>query len=128
MYDLDREEIARFARENPAIRDHLNLQERKDKLDAVSDPVRSLKPSDRSSGAHSGHEVPAGLDKSPERHSINAQKATWSVQWFFQGILVGSLSSPESLLIFLTLNFPPISLTPLRMPPFCRNDFLDPHC
>ena len=35
MYDLDREEIARFARENPAIRDHLNLQERKDKLDTV---------------------------------------------------------------------------------------------
>lgn len=36
MYDLDREEIARFARENPIIRDHLDLQERKDKLDSVS--------------------------------------------------------------------------------------------
>jgi hypothetical protein len=39
MYDLDREEIAHFARENPAIRDHLDLQERKDKLDAVSDSL-----------------------------------------------------------------------------------------
>jgi dynamin-like GTPase MGM1, mitochondrial len=39
MYDLDREEIARFARENPMIRDHLDLQERKDKLDTVSGPV-----------------------------------------------------------------------------------------
>ena len=67
MYDLDREEIARFARENPAIRDHLNLQERKDKLDAVGDSVgcHYWKPTDVSSRAHSGHEVPAGLDKSP---------------------------------------------------------------
>jgi len=128
MYDLDREEIARFARENPAIRDHLNLQERKDKLDAVSNPVRSLKPSDRSSGAHSGHEVPAGLDKSPERHSINAQKATWSVQWFFQGILVGSLSSPELFVDISNTKFS--SYIPHSTPhaPFCRNDFLDPHC
>ena len=35
MYNLDRNEIARFARENPAIRAHLDLQERKDKLDQV---------------------------------------------------------------------------------------------
>ncbi|KAF8340528.1 P-loop containing nucleoside triphosphate hydrolase protein [Cantharellus anzutake] len=35
MYDLDRDEIARFARENPAIRAHLDLQERKDKLEQV---------------------------------------------------------------------------------------------
>lgn len=35
MYDLDRTEIARFARENPAIREHLDLQERKDKLEEV---------------------------------------------------------------------------------------------
>lgn len=35
-YDLDREEVARFARENPTIRTHLNLQERKEKLEMVS--------------------------------------------------------------------------------------------
>ncbi|RSH92606.1 dynamin-like GTPase mgm1 [Saitozyma podzolica] len=33
LYDLDREEIKRFARENPKIRHHLELQERKDKLE-----------------------------------------------------------------------------------------------
>lgn len=35
MYDLDRTEIARFARENPTVRKHLDLQERKDKLEEV---------------------------------------------------------------------------------------------
>lgn len=37
-YDLDREEVARFARENPQVRTHLNLQERKEKLEMVSTP------------------------------------------------------------------------------------------
>lgn len=31
-----REEILRFARENPVIRKHLDLQDRKDKLEQVS--------------------------------------------------------------------------------------------
>jgi len=35
IYDLDRGEIARFARENPAIKRHLDLQERKEKLEEV---------------------------------------------------------------------------------------------
>lgn len=35
MYDLDRAEILKFARENPSIRRHLDLQERKDKLETV---------------------------------------------------------------------------------------------
>lgn len=39
MYDLDRDEIARFARENPAIKDHLDLQERKDKLESVRNGI-----------------------------------------------------------------------------------------
>jgi len=42
MYDLDRTEIARFARENPAIREHLDLQERKDKLEEVMKSLQSL--------------------------------------------------------------------------------------
>jgi len=42
MYDLDRNEIARFARENPAIRSHLDLQERKDKLEEVMKSLQSL--------------------------------------------------------------------------------------
>ncbi|KAF8322701.1 hypothetical protein DL93DRAFT_2123960 [Clavulina sp. PMI_390] len=42
MYDLDRDEIARFARENPTIRDHLDLQERKDKLESVMKSLQSL--------------------------------------------------------------------------------------
>ena len=36
LYDLDRSEIERFARENPTVRRHLELQERKDKLEEVS--------------------------------------------------------------------------------------------
>jgi len=35
LYDLDRKEIVKFARENPVIRRHLDLQERKDKLEEV---------------------------------------------------------------------------------------------
>jgi dynamin-like GTPase MGM1, mitochondrial len=37
LYDLDRKEIVEFARENPAIRRHLDLQDRKDKLEEVGD-------------------------------------------------------------------------------------------
>ena len=36
IYDLDRKEIEEFARENPAVKRHLDLQERKDKLEEVS--------------------------------------------------------------------------------------------
>ena len=36
LYDLDRREIVEFARENPAVRRHLDLQERKDKLEEAS--------------------------------------------------------------------------------------------
>ena len=36
LYDLDRNEIVEFARENPEIRKHLDLQGRKDKLEEVS--------------------------------------------------------------------------------------------
>jgi hypothetical protein len=36
IYDLDRKEIEEFARENPVVRRHLDLQERKDKLEEVS--------------------------------------------------------------------------------------------
>jgi hypothetical protein len=35
LYDLDRNEIVEFARENPEIRRHLDLQDRKDKLEEV---------------------------------------------------------------------------------------------
>ena len=36
LYDLDRNDIVEFARENPEIRKHLDLQGRKDKLEEVS--------------------------------------------------------------------------------------------
>ncbi|KDQ15868.1 hypothetical protein BOTBODRAFT_54352 [Botryobasidium botryosum FD-172 SS1] len=42
MYELDRSEIARFARENPEIRQHLDLQERKEKLEEVMKQLQSL--------------------------------------------------------------------------------------
>ncbi|WWC58534.1 uncharacterized protein I303_101077 [Kwoniella dejecticola CBS 10117] len=42
LYDLDRDEIARFARENPKIKQHLDLQERKDKLESVMRSLQSL--------------------------------------------------------------------------------------
>lgn len=42
LYDLDRQEIVEFARENPAVRRHLDLQERKDKLEEVMKQLNSL--------------------------------------------------------------------------------------
>ena len=42
LYDLDRSEIAKFARENPAIRRHLDLQDRKDKLESVMRSLHAL--------------------------------------------------------------------------------------
>ncbi|KAH8118158.1 P-loop containing nucleoside triphosphate hydrolase protein [Phellopilus nigrolimitatus] len=42
IYNLDREEITAFARENPAIRRHLDLQERKDKLEEIMKQLNSL--------------------------------------------------------------------------------------
>ncbi|KAI0250215.1 P-loop containing nucleoside triphosphate hydrolase protein [Lactifluus subvellereus] len=42
LYDLDRNEIVEFARENPAIRRHLDLQDRKDKLEEVMKRLNSL--------------------------------------------------------------------------------------
>ncbi|KAH8917640.1 hypothetical protein BT69DRAFT_1226545 [Atractiella rhizophila] len=41
-YDLDRSEISRFARENPAVKKHLDLQERKEKLELVMEKLDSL--------------------------------------------------------------------------------------
>ncbi|KAG6864975.1 hypothetical protein C0991_005882 [Blastosporella zonata] len=42
LYDLDRREIVEFARENPVVRRHLDLQERKDKLEEVMKQLHSL--------------------------------------------------------------------------------------
>ncbi|KAI0783606.1 P-loop containing nucleoside triphosphate hydrolase protein [Abortiporus biennis] len=42
LYDLDRREIIEFARENPVVRRHLDLQERKDKLEEVMKQLNSL--------------------------------------------------------------------------------------
>ncbi|KAF7327501.1 hypothetical protein MKEN_00328700 [Mycena kentingensis (nom. inval.)] len=42
LYDLDRKEIIEFARENPVVRRHLDLQERKDKLEEVMKQLNSL--------------------------------------------------------------------------------------
>ncbi|KAH9928416.1 P-loop containing nucleoside triphosphate hydrolase protein [Amylocystis lapponica] len=42
LYDLDRREIVEFARENPVIRRHLDLQERKDKLEEVMKQLNGL--------------------------------------------------------------------------------------
>lgn len=42
LYDLDRKEIVEFAIENPVVRRHLELQERKDKLEEVMKQLNSL--------------------------------------------------------------------------------------
>jgi hypothetical protein len=42
LYDLDRNEIVEFAKENPEIRRHLDLQDRKDKLEEVTKQLNSL--------------------------------------------------------------------------------------
>lgn len=36
LYDLDRNDIIEFAKQNPEVKKHLDLQERKDKLEEVS--------------------------------------------------------------------------------------------
>ncbi|EKM58389.1 uncharacterized protein PHACADRAFT_252671 [Phanerochaete carnosa HHB-10118-sp] len=41
-YSFDSKDIAEFARENPRIREHLNLQERKDKLEEAMKQLNSL--------------------------------------------------------------------------------------
>ncbi|KAF8632262.1 hypothetical protein AX15_002007 [Amanita polypyramis BW_CC] len=42
LYDLDRSEIVAFARENPIVKRHLDLQERKEKLEEVMKQLNSL--------------------------------------------------------------------------------------
>ncbi|PWY99429.1 hypothetical protein BCV70DRAFT_237924 [Testicularia cyperi] len=42
VYDLDKTELSRFARENPAVKNHLDLQERKEKLEMVMDKLSDL--------------------------------------------------------------------------------------
>jgi hypothetical protein len=42
LYDLDRKDIIAFARQNPTIRAHLDLQERKDKLEEVMKQLNGL--------------------------------------------------------------------------------------
>ncbi|KAG8682241.1 dynamin-like GTPase mgm1 [Ceratobasidium sp. 394] len=42
MYDLDRKEITKFARENPNVKAHLELQEKKDKLEEVLAKLQAI--------------------------------------------------------------------------------------
>lgn len=42
VYDLNREEIANFARQNPAVRAHLEAQSKKEKLELVMEKLNSL--------------------------------------------------------------------------------------
>lgn len=42
VYDLDKGELTRFARENPGVRAHLELQDKKEKLEMVMDKLDSL--------------------------------------------------------------------------------------
>ncbi|QRV75321.1 dynamin GTPase [Ceratobasidium sp. AG-Ba] len=42
MYDLDRKEITKFARENPNVKAHLELQERKEKLEEVLAKLQAI--------------------------------------------------------------------------------------
>lgn len=41
-YELDRAEVQQFARENPFVKRHLELQDRKEKLEMVADKLDSL--------------------------------------------------------------------------------------
>ncbi|KAM3582976.1 mitochondrial dynamin GTPase Msp1 [Umbelopsis sp. WA50703] len=56
VYELDRQQIQRFARENPSIMKHLDLQERKAKLEDVMDKLNYLvrKQADRQARAKMG--------------------------------------------------------------------------
>lgn len=42
VYDLDKQELSKFARENPVVKRHLDLQERKEKLEMVMDKLSDL--------------------------------------------------------------------------------------
>lgn len=55
-----RDEIAKFARENPKIKQHLDLQERKDKLEQVCQVILSLHLIGSSRSISIGNEVSAG--------------------------------------------------------------------
>jgi hypothetical protein len=57
IYDLDRNEIIEFARENPVVRRHLDLQERKDKLEEVDPFLRSVSYRNLPDIFPSGHEA-----------------------------------------------------------------------
>jgi hypothetical protein len=72
MYDLDRKEITKFARENPNIKAHLELQEKKDKLEEVCAHITATnKCSPRLSGS-----CKAPGDREPQRRlRITTQEA-----------------------------------------------------
>lgn len=55
VYEMDRKQIQQFARENPPIQKHLELQERKTKLEEVMDKLNYLvkRQADRQSSSSS---------------------------------------------------------------------------
>lgn len=78
LYDLDRSEIERFARENPTVRRHLELQERKDKLEEVRFRVdtRYVLSVD---ALFLGHEAPQQSVDAQGRRAACTAPTPWSV-------------------------------------------------
>jgi predicted ArsR family transcriptional regulator len=57
VYEMDRRQIQQFARENPPVQKHLELQERKMKLEEVMDKLNYLvkRQADRQSSSNSNN-------------------------------------------------------------------------
>lgn len=77
LYDLDRNAIIAFAKENPAIKKHLDLQGRKEKLEEVSHsfPLGN----DFLNTTIAGYEAIKQPANSPFRQSAYPTSATWFV-------------------------------------------------
>jgi hypothetical protein len=84
IYDLDRTEMVEFARENPIVRRHLDLQERKDQLEEVSLFFFITKSVDRSllmRFCFSGHEAAQQFIYPTKRPSTCTTATTGSFRW-----------------------------------------------
>jgi len=95
LYDLDRKEIVAFARENPEIRKHLDLQDRKDKLEEVRVVCctravlhRLIPWTD-----YAGHEAAQQPVDTTEGYRSDTSTSSWSI---WQHLLILSFPLPPS--------------------------------
>jgi hypothetical protein len=101
LYDLDRAEIVRFARENPTVRTHLDLQERKDKLEEVR-PRTWKAESHLADGRGVGYEA---AERPIDAETRRAARGTTPTRFVWRGVLVYSLDSTVYIQQLPNLNY-----------------------